>query len=59
MGVAVQPVQTTAQTRAAVCAPGPIMDAFCQYQMPSLAQVPTWAVHINFGHRQPVAAGRS
>lgn len=42
MGVAVQPVQTTAQTRAAGCAPGPIMNAFCQYQMPSLAQVPTW-----------------
>lgn len=42
MGVAVQPVQTTAQTRAAGCAPGPIMDALCQYQMPSLAQVPTW-----------------
>lgn len=42
MGVAVQPVQTAAQTEPLAGAPGPIMDALCQYQMPSLAQVPTW-----------------
>lgn len=59
MGVAVQPVQTTAQTRPVACTPGPIMDAFCQYQMPILAQGTHLAVHVDFGHRQPVAAGRS
>lgn len=59
MGVAVQPVQTTAQTRAVVCTPGPIMDAFCPVPDAQFSPGTHLAVHINFGHRQPVAAGRS
>lgn len=59
MGVAVQPVQTTAQTEPLAGAPGPIMDALWPVPDAQFSPGTHLAVHISFGHRQPVAAGRS